>query len=328
MISQKKISVIVPVYNVELYLRDCLDSLILQTYHNLEIILVDDGSPDNCPEICDEYALLDERFIVIHKENGGLSDARNAGLDIATGDYIGFVDSDDWVSPTMYEDLINTAAEYNAELVCCGYLKIEDNTVLSKRKFGVKRRASGSDIIRDILCKYNDNVVVWNKLYDAILFKSVRFPYGELHEDNSILCSTVGKVGIAAYTGTVGYYYRVRTGSIMNTSTFNNHMLPLIRHLSEIELFVKTYYPELCECLHCYEASISMYLLQMCYDNKTANTSVEFKSIKTRLIKNLAYYIKNTNTSNSNKIKAVLMCLEVYRPVKKVWRKLKKNILF
>lgn len=328
MLNTKKISVIVPVYNVELYLRDCLDSLIVQTYRNLEIILVDDGSADNCPGICDEYAFLDERIRVIHKKNGGLSDARNAGLDIATGDYISFVDSDDWVSPTMYEDLINTAVEYSAELVCCNYLRVEDKILLNERKFGVKRCVSGSEILRDILCQYSDNVVVWNKLYDSILFKDVRFPLGEIHEDNAILCSTIGKVSVAAYTGTVGYYYRIRSGSIMNSSSFDYHNALLIRHLSETELFIKTNYPDLCECFHNYNANILAYLLHMCYDNGIAEESIEFKSIKTRLTKNLAYYLKNTNISIKNKIEAVLMCMGVYRPVKKVWRKTKSIVAY
>ena len=104
-----KISVIVPVYNVENYLRRCVDSIINQTYKNLEIILVDDGSPDNCPVICDEYAQKDSRIKVIHKENGGLSSARNCGMDMATGEYIGFVDGDDWIESDMYKFLIENA---------------------------------------------------------------------------------------------------------------------------------------------------------------------------------------------------------------------------
>ena len=107
--SNPKISVIVPVYKVEKYLDKCVESIVNQTYKNLEIILVDDGSPDNCPAMCDEWAEKDERIRVIHKENGGLADARNAGMDIATGDYIGFVDSDDWIEPNMYEVLLKNA---------------------------------------------------------------------------------------------------------------------------------------------------------------------------------------------------------------------------
>ena len=112
----KKISVIVPVYKVEKYLHKCVDSIINQTYQNLEIILVDDGSPDNCGAICDEYAAKDSRVRVIHKENGGVSSARNAGLDICTGDYIGFADSDDWIEPDMYEILLSILDQTRSDM--------------------------------------------------------------------------------------------------------------------------------------------------------------------------------------------------------------------
>ena len=118
--NNPKISVIVPVYKVEKYLDRCVESIVNQTYKNLEIILVDDGSPDNCPVMCDEWAEKDERIRVIHKENGGLADARNAGMNIATGDYIGFVDSDDWIEPNMYEVLLKNALKYDADISRCG----------------------------------------------------------------------------------------------------------------------------------------------------------------------------------------------------------------
>ena len=111
-----KISVVIPIYNVEKYIERCIDSVLNQTYMNLEIILVDDGSPDRCGEICDNYAQIDKRIRVIHKENGGLSSARNAGLRIATGDYISFVDSDDWIEPHMYETLLKNAINYKAQI--------------------------------------------------------------------------------------------------------------------------------------------------------------------------------------------------------------------
>ena len=115
-----KISVIIPVYGVELYLDKCIESVVNQTYRNLEIILVDDGSPDRCPTICDEWAELDNRNKVIHKKNGGLSDARNAGIRIASGELIGFVDSDDWISEGMYQLLYENMIENNSDISACG----------------------------------------------------------------------------------------------------------------------------------------------------------------------------------------------------------------
>lgn len=121
------ISTIIPVYNVDNYLPKCVDSIINQTYKNLEIILVDDGSLDRCPDICDEYAKKDKRIIVIHKKNGGLSDARNAGLEIAKGEYISFIDSDDYINEHMYEDMLSAIENVDADLCICGYDRVNDD---------------------------------------------------------------------------------------------------------------------------------------------------------------------------------------------------------
>lgn len=121
------ISVIVPVYKVEKYLHRCVDSIINQTYKNLEIILVDDGSPDNCPKICDEYAQKDQRIKVIHKKNAGISEARNAGLEIAQGEFVAFVDSDDYIDSTMYEKMLLLAQKEKNDLVLCGFKKVSED---------------------------------------------------------------------------------------------------------------------------------------------------------------------------------------------------------
>lgn len=131
--EDKLISIIIPVYNVQNYLRECIDSVIAQTYKNLEIILVDDGSPDKSGEICDEYSKKDARIKVIHKENGGLSDARNVALDIAKGEYIGFIDSDDYVEKDMFETLHTLAVEHNAEISSISFYKTLENEVIDVR---------------------------------------------------------------------------------------------------------------------------------------------------------------------------------------------------
>ncbi len=131
--EDKLISIIIPVYNVERYLRECIDSIIAQTYKNLEIILVDDGSSDKSGEICDEYSKKDSRIKVIHKKNGGLSDARNVALDITKGDYIGFIDSDDYIEKDMFQILYNLAEEYNAEISSISFYKMLENKVISVR---------------------------------------------------------------------------------------------------------------------------------------------------------------------------------------------------
>ena len=125
--SQPLISVIVPIYKVEEYLDRCVESLINQTYKNLEIILVDDGSPDNCPQMCEAWAQKDSRIKVVHKENGGLSDARNAGFEVATGDIISFIDSDDWIEPEMFETMLSQMEKDDSDIVSCGVNWVEEN---------------------------------------------------------------------------------------------------------------------------------------------------------------------------------------------------------
>ena len=213
------ISVIVPIYNVEKYLRKCVDSILNQTYENLEIILVDDGSTDNCPKICDYYQKKDKRIRVIHKENGGLSDARNCGLDIAKGEYVGFVDSDDFIHHRMFELLLKYLLENNADISICNYtkvtevdLKIDENIELkeincySKKEF-IKK------LVQEDGGKY---IVAWNKLYKRKIFDQLRFPYGRQHEDEFIIHHVIDLSKKIVCINEYLYYYLQRNNSIMS----------------------------------------------------------------------------------------------------------------
>ena len=160
------ISIIVPIYNVEKYLNKCIDSIIHQTYKNLEIILVDDGSPDRCPQICDEYAKKDSRIKVFHKKNGGVSSARNIGLINSTGKYIGFIDPDDYIEPTMYEELLNTLKKSNAKISMCGYASIKNNKIINIETYEnlTEKIISSEKFLSDILdCKLLG--ITCNKLF-------------------------------------------------------------------------------------------------------------------------------------------------------------------
>ncbi len=170
-----KISVIVPVYKVEDILDRCIKSIVDQTYKNLEIILVDDGSPDNCPAICDSWAEKDSRIKVIHKENGGVSSARNAALDAATGDFIGFVDSDDWIEPDMYELLLQRTAETGKDIVVCSYYSVGYSGERHEcRCIADKAVVCKDDYFRFIVLG-GDGGYIWNRLYRADIIKEVRF---------------------------------------------------------------------------------------------------------------------------------------------------------
>lgn len=225
------ISVIVPVYKVERYIRRCIDSILTQTYTNLEIILVDDGSPDDCGRICDEYAVKDKRVKVIHQENGGLSAARNAGLDIATGDYIGFVDSDDYIAPDMYEKLISIIRDNSANVAMCSYSFVDEyGNIICVPSPIVNSCISPTEAINNLYSEfYCYYVTVWNRLYESSIFSSIRFDVGKTVEDAFIAHKIYLSCDKIVMIDEPLYYYVQRSGSIMHT--------PSIAQLDEIEAF-------------------------------------------------------------------------------------------
>lgn len=213
-----EVSIIVPVYQVEKYIRQCVDSILAQTFTDFELILVDDGSKDKSGQICDEYAVLDQRVKVIHKENGGLSDARNCGMDQAVGNYFMFVDSDDYIAPTMLEYLYKALMNKEADIAVCNFLHFFEED--RKRDFSTNIQSevlSGAEIF---YCRKNERVygiwtVAWNKLYKRETLGNVRFRFGKYHEDefwtNDIYQMDIKVVTIPECL----YYYRQRDNSIM-----------------------------------------------------------------------------------------------------------------
>ncbi len=211
-----KISIIVPIYNVEKYLPKCIESILAQTYKDFELILVDDGSPDNSPQICDEYAKKDDRVIVIHKPNGGVSSARNAGLDRATGQYIGFVDPDDYITSDMYTFMIDGMKKSGANMAICGYdyinengkverpYNVRENELLTQKQF-MSMQFDMPPTIRH---------VVWNKVFKADIFNGTRFPEG-LHssEDVYVLIECAKRLTKAVFIHQPLYKNLVRNGS-------------------------------------------------------------------------------------------------------------------
>lgn len=232
---QPLISVIIPVYKVEPYLRRCIDSVINQTYTNLEIILVDDGSPDNSPAICDDYAQKDNRVKVIHKENGGLSSARNAGINVAIGEFLSFIDSDDWIHPNYIETLISDLLTNNADI------SIVENIVTSTQP----KNASISNTVQ-ILTAYEALerlfkkqeiafIVSWGKLYKKELFKDIHFPIGRFHEDEFTTYQLFYTTKKIVWNNTPLYYYFKREDSI----TTARHPLDILTFFEERYKFFK-----------------------------------------------------------------------------------------
>ena len=213
-----KISVIVPVYKVEKYLNQCVESLLSQSYHNLEILLIDDGSPDTCPKICEYYRKKDKRVHVIHKKNGGLASSRNCGLDIASGDLISFVDSDDWIDEHMYCEMIKMKKETGADIVCCDGIRTNGKSNLG-RCFDCKTTGtvlSGTMIAKEILLDKVGSQVV-KGLYDKKCWEDIRFPQGMLYEDIPVAYRAFEKAKTVAYVDEAYYKYRVNEQGISNS---------------------------------------------------------------------------------------------------------------
>jgi len=211
-----KISVIVPIYNVEAYLEECLDSIITQTYKELEIILVNDGSTDNCIKICKRYKEQDDRIQIVDKPNGGLSSARNAGLDVASGELIAFVDSDDVLHPRFFEHLISNISD--ADYIFCLYEKFEDGTAINIKsdlpRYDVMNLSNNEMLNTLDTFHYPHSIVSWNKLYKAHIWSNLRFPNGKIHEDEFVIHEVLHRCKSIKFLNLELYYYRQRNFSI------------------------------------------------------------------------------------------------------------------
>ena len=212
-----KISIIVPVYEVEAYLERCIQSIMNQTYHEIEILLIDDGSSDNSGIICDTYALKDNRIRVTHKTNGGQADARNVGIDLATGDYIVFVDSDDYIHPEMCKCLLKNLQAGDADIAVCSFKMTYDNTETFDVGDYKTLIFSNIDALNLFFTFSSINMaVVWNKLYKKILFDGLRFPIDRFREDEAISYKLIYKSKRISITSRVLYFYRQRDNSLMH----------------------------------------------------------------------------------------------------------------
>lgn len=287
------VSIIVPVYNVEQYVSRCIDSILKQSLTNIEIILVNDGSTDASGSICDNYANLDNRIKIIHKKNGGLSDARNAGLDIARGKYIAFVDSDDYIHKDMYNILLNVMTENNCDVAESGYKEVFDKDDINDddQYSGQKRIYNKQDAVISTIMDHNCRNYVWNKLYKRELWDDIRFPFGKIFEDVSTTylvidrCSKIVKIDMALY-----YYYQ-RPDSIVN-SKFSIRNLDYCYALEDMMVFIEKKYADFAPItvIKYFFANLK-YLQELLVNRNTIdNSDVHIKYILERL--NNKTYIK------------------------------------
>ncbi|AXI26460.1 glycosyl transferase family 2 [Gemella sp. ND 6198] len=239
-----KISVIVPVYNVEQYLERCVDSIINQTYKNLEIILVDDGSTDNSGKLCDELVQKDDRIRVIHKENGGLSSARNRGIEEATSDLIGFIDSDDYIDKDMYELLLNNLKKEEADISMCGHYDVFSGVVENQVTKIQQWKLTKEEAIKMVMEAKILSVTAVNKLYKKILFEDLKFEIGKIAEDAFIMVKLLDKCNIIAATNEKKYYY-IHRGNSITTQKFSPKFLNVIEAYEQNYDIIKNNYPNL-----------------------------------------------------------------------------------
>lgn len=240
------ISIVVPIYNVEKYLRKCLNSILEQSYSEFELILVDDGSTDCSGSIADEYGRNDERISVYHKENEGLAATRNYGIERAKGEYICFIDSDDWIENTYLENLSRLANEYFADVVICDFLKNEGEGVITQPLSEVIVEETGYEAIANIYTQnYLRYVVAWNKLYRRSIFDNIKYLTGIIHEDEAICADIFCACAKVIRTNRVLYNYRVNNSTSIMSSEYNLKRLDILKALeNRMSLFEQKGYRE------------------------------------------------------------------------------------
>lgn len=318
-----KISVIVPVYRVEDYLPKCLDSILNQTFRDLEVILVDDGSPDRCGEICDEYKERDSRVRVIHKENGGLSSARNAGLDVARGEYAAFVDSDDTVTPDCYEVLLRCAEKNGVKLVCAGRWDVSQRT--GERKPGLcpqkEELVSGVELTRRIFTWDGLDSAAWDKLFRRELFDGLRFPAGVWSEDVPTIYRAALRAGEAALCPKRVYCYLHRDGSI-TYSRVSGKTFDFSDHGQKIFEYIRENYPELTgEARYLRDRGLqhNVKSLDLASPEDRRRFRDRYRVSRRALRGELPFLLSCRHVSRRDRVECVLLALGLYRAFRKIY---------
>lgn len=311
--NNPKISVIIPVYNVDKYVEKCLKSIINQTYNNLEIIIVNDGSTDNSLMICEKIAKKDKRIKIITQKNGGLSLARNTGIKNSTGDYIAFIDSDDYVSKRFIEVLYNTLIANNADISVCDYIYVDENDHKWSKTKKMNKIYSNIDAIKDLFVGNQDTEVMsWNKLYKKSLFldNNILFPEGMIHEDNFTTYKLYYFSKSIALVDEKLYFYLQRNNSIMGKK-FNVKRLNILLAIDETKQFFEKKKIDLSKEILCYKIKVSVTVFNnMIKDNYNGKEKYELlNDIKD----NFCLYFNNNYLSF--KFKLMLFLIKYLKPI-------------
>lgn len=310
-----KLSIIVPIYKTEPYLRRCIDSILAQTFTDFELILVDDGSPDNCPAICDEYAKNDPRIVVIHKENGGISDARNAGLDIAQGEFIGFVDSDDFIHRQTYEIALKIALEQKADVVQWSYEQFHNIHELNSDYFiqmaGINCNIVDSQYIVENYYhekRFLIHHVLWTKIYKSNIFDSIRFPKGVINEDSYVLLQTLDASRKYVIIEEKFYYYYQRLDSIMHVEYSPKRFSACLIYSNNIDFFIaKKNTNQRHYAAHDYLDNYTHHMLRVHFEYKQYKK--DFAPFRLQYLKKLRYIIFNPTVCRMKKLMAMMLVI-------------------
>lgn len=304
------ISIIVPVYNLEDYLPKCVDSILAQSFTNFELILVNDGSTDRSGEICDAYASIDHRVKVIHQKNGGVASSRNTGLEVAQGEYIGFVDNDDYINETMLELLYKNAVDHSSDIVVCDFLSVNEGKRIESKNVDADYRVRHYNNIEALHQLYTVNnvtfVVPWNKLYKKYLFDDIKYKVGSINDDENIVHELLFHSHKITYIQMELYYYVQRIGSQMDSNaSFHIKKLDAVYAFSDREFFFREVKEK-----ELHDKALKQYMerfFRYYYMTKTniPNTDKELRLLKRTFDKTLIYLLRHHGISWKQKF----MCL-------------------
>jgi len=320
------ISVIVPVYNVEGFLARCLDSILSQTYENLEVILVDDGSTDSSGRICEEYAGKDPRVRVIHKENGGLSSARNAGLEIASGGYIAFVDSDDWIEPDAYSHLLEVMGKYDVRLVCGGRYDVDGGT--GEKTVGLcpakEEAISAEELAGRIFLWDGCDSSACDKLYHRSLLENFQYPEGKVCEDVPVTYQIVLAAEKAAMSDRPFYNYYHRPGSISMASAITEKTFHFSQHTEVIYPYIRENYPAIenqARYLRVRSLSHILLLLEQAEEDVRQQFADQYRHARKEMKKHTSFFLSSSYFSKKEKITNLLLNLGLYRTLRPIFHR-------
>lgn len=323
---EKLISVIVPVYNVEAYLSRCVDSILDQSYDNLEVILVNDGSTDTSGAICDAYAAKDSRIRVIHKENGGLSSARNTGIDAATGEYLTFVDSDDWIEAEAYGPMLALMEKNGAELVCGGRYDVNGKT--GERKVGLCPRKeeciTGEEMVGRAFLWDGCDSSVCDKLFHRSLFDSFRFPYGKVSEDVATTYKIVLQAERVVMWDKPVYNYYHRPGSISTAKTITEKTFHFSQHTAAIYPYIRENHPKIePQAAYLRVRSLAHILLLLEQSNGEIREKFrqEYRAARSELRKFTGFILKSNYFGKKEQITDILLIIGLYRLLRPIFHR-------